>query len=90
MADDMSGERPGVAAFDFDGTLSARDTLGTAAAVVASLSERTAAALLETARAAFTEAVVLTAMVSAALAIVATIITAIVLRAADSPSSSAS
>ena len=68
----------------------ARDTLGAAAAVAASSSERTAAALLETARAAFTEAVVLTAMVSAALAIVATIVTATVLRAADSPSSSAS
>ena len=48
------------------------------------------ATLLETARAAFTEAVVLAAMVSAALAIVAAIVTATMLRAAGSQSSSAS
>ena len=68
----------------------ARDTLGGAAVVAASLSERTGAALLEAARAAFTEAVVLTAMVSAALAIAAAIVTAAMLRAAGSQSSSAS
>ena len=61
-----------------------------AAVVAASLSERTGAALLEAARAAFTEAVVLTAMVSAALAIAAAIVTAAMLRAAGSQSSSAS
>lgn len=54
----------------------ARDTLGAAEAVAGSLSERTGAALLEAARAAFTEAVVVTAMVSAALAIAAAIVTA--------------
>jgi DHA2 family multidrug resistance protein-like MFS transporter len=67
----------------------ARDTLGAAAAVAARLSERTGSALLESARAAFTEAVVLTAMVSAALAIAAAIVTATMLRAAGSQSSSA-
>ena len=64
----------------------ARDTLGAAAAVAASLSERTGAPLLETARAAFTEAVVLTAMVSALLTIVAAIVTATMLRAPGSQS----
>jgi MFS transporter, DHA2 family, multidrug resistance protein len=72
------------------GAESAGDTLGAAAAVAAGLSERTGAALLQAARAAFTEAVVLTAMVSAALAIAAAIITATMLRAAGSQSSSPS
>jgi MFS transporter, DHA2 family, multidrug resistance protein len=67
----------------------ARDTLGAAEAVAASLPERTGAVLLDAARAAFTEAVVLTAMVSAALAIAAAIVTATMLRAAGSQSPSA-
>jgi DHA2 family multidrug resistance protein-like MFS transporter len=58
----------------------ARDTLGGAAAVAASLPDRTGTALLEATRGAFTEAVGLTAMVSAALAIMAAIVTATVLR----------
>jgi DHA2 family multidrug resistance protein-like MFS transporter len=58
----------------------ARDTLAGAATVAASVPERTGTALLEAARGAFTEAVGLTAMVSAALAIMAAIVTATVLR----------
>jgi DHA2 family multidrug resistance protein-like MFS transporter len=57
-----------------------RDTIGGAAAAAASLPERTGGALLESARGAFTEAVVLSAVVSAALAITAAIVTATVLR----------
>ena len=66
----------------------ARDTLGAAAAVAASCQNGRVRCSTH-ARAAFTEAVVLTAMVSAALAIVAPIVTATVLRAAGSQSSSA-
>ncbi len=62
----------------------ARDTLGAAAAVAAGLSESTGAALLQAARAAFTEAVILTAIVSAALVVVAGIVAATVLRDGDS------
>lgn len=58
----------------------ARDTLGAATTVAASLPERTGATLLAAAREAFTDAVVLTATVSAALVIVAAIVTAVVLR----------
>jgi MFS transporter, DHA2 family, multidrug resistance protein len=58
----------------------ARDTLGGAASVAGGLPEPTGGALLDAARGAFTEAVVLSAMVSAALAITAAIVTATVLR----------
>jgi MFS transporter, DHA2 family, multidrug resistance protein len=58
----------------------ARDTLGAAAAIAASLPERTGAALLAAAREAFTDAVVLTANLSAVLVIVAAIVTAVGLR----------
>jgi DHA2 family multidrug resistance protein-like MFS transporter len=58
----------------------ARDTLGGAAAIAASLPARTGAALLAAAREAFTDAVVLTATVSAALVVIAAIMTAVVLR----------
>jgi DHA2 family multidrug resistance protein-like MFS transporter len=68
----------------------ARDTLGGAVAVAASLPDRTGAALLEAAREAFTEAVVLTAIVSAVLVAIAAIVTAAVLRNVGShPSSTA-
>ena len=66
----------------------ARDTLGGAAAIAASLPERTGAALLAAARDAFTDAVVLTATVSAALVIGAAIVTAILLRDVRSHASS--
>ena len=66
----------------------ARDTLGGAAAMAASLPERTGAALLAAARDAFTDAVVLTATVSAALVIGAAIVTAILLRDVRSHASS--
>jgi DHA2 family multidrug resistance protein-like MFS transporter len=68
----------------------ARDTLAGAAAVAASLPDRTGAALLEAARKAFTEAVVLTAAASAGLVIVAAIVTAVALRDAGSRVSSTS
>ena len=58
----------------------ARDTLGGAATIAASLPERTGVALLAAARAAFTDAVVLTATLSAALVVVAAIVTTVVLR----------
>jgi MFS transporter, DHA2 family, multidrug resistance protein len=61
----------------------ARDTLGGAVAISGSLQELAGAALLEAARGAFTEAVVLTAAVSAALAVVAAIVTATLLRDAS-------
>jgi DHA2 family multidrug resistance protein-like MFS transporter len=57
----------------------ARDTIGGAAAAAATLPERTGGALLEVARGAFTEAVVLSAMVTAGLAVTAAIVTATVL-----------
>jgi MFS transporter, DHA2 family, multidrug resistance protein len=66
----------------------ARDTLGGAAAIAASLPERTGGALLAAAREAFTDAVVLTAVVSAALVIVAAIVTAVVLSDVRSHASS--
>jgi MFS transporter, DHA2 family, multidrug resistance protein len=66
----------------------ARDTLGGAAAVAAALPDPTGALLLEAARGAFTEAVVLAALVSAALAITASILTATVLRGDSSHQSS--
>jgi DHA2 family multidrug resistance protein-like MFS transporter len=66
----------------------ARDTLGGAAAIAASLPERMGAALLAAARDAFTDAVVLTATVSAALVIGAAIVTAILLRDVRSHASS--
>ena len=62
----------------------ARDTLGAATAIAASLPERTGAALLAVARGAFTDGVVLTAAVSAVLVIVAAIVTAVGLRAVGS------
>src|SRR5215510_362517 len=74
MASGVPAEVPSTAAE------SARDTLGAAAAVATRLSERSGAALLEAAREAFTEAVVVTATVSTALAVVAAITTATVLR----------
>jgi DHA2 family multidrug resistance protein-like MFS transporter len=58
----------------------AGETLGAAAVIAASLPERTGAALLATAREAFTDAVVLTATVSAVLVVAAAIVTAVVLR----------
>jgi DHA2 family multidrug resistance protein-like MFS transporter len=58
----------------------ARDTLGEAAAVAGSLPPQAGAALLEATRGAFTEAVVVTAAVSAALAIAAAIVTVTLLR----------
>jgi DHA2 family multidrug resistance protein-like MFS transporter len=58
----------------------ARETLGGAAALAASLPERAGATLLAAAREAFTDAVVLTATVSAALVVVAALVTAVVLR----------
>jgi MFS transporter, DHA2 family, multidrug resistance protein len=66
----------------------ARDTLGGAAAIAATLPERTGAALLAAAREAFTDAVVLTATVSAALVIVAAIVTAVALSDVRSHASS--
>jgi MFS transporter, DHA2 family, multidrug resistance protein len=63
----------------------AADTLGGAAAAAADLSGETGAALLGAAREAFTEAVVLTAGLSAALALAAAIVTAALLRNAGSP-----
>jgi MFS transporter, DHA2 family, multidrug resistance protein len=66
----------------------ARDTLGAAAAIAGSLPERTGAALLGAAREAFTEAVVLTATMSAALVIGAAIVTATLLRDVRSDASS--
>ena len=64
----------------FAAAVTARDTLGGAAAIAGSLPAQAGAALLEAARGAFTEAVVLTAWVSAALAVAAAIVTATVLR----------
>jgi DHA2 family multidrug resistance protein-like MFS transporter len=55
----------------------AHDTLGAAAAIAASLPERTGVPLLEAARGAFTDAVVLTATVSSILVIAAAIVTAV-------------
>ena len=66
----------------------ARDTLGAAAAIAASLPERTGAALLAVAREAFTDAVVLTATVSAVLAIAAALVTAVRLHDVRSHASS--
>jgi MFS transporter, DHA2 family, multidrug resistance protein len=66
----------------------AGDTLGAATAIAGSLPERTGAALLGAARATFTEAVVLTATMSAALVIGAAIVTATVLRDVHSNASS--
>jgi len=66
----------------------ARDTLGAATAIAASLPERTGAALLAAARDAFTDAVVLTATVSAALVIAAALVTAVGLRDVRSHASS--
>jgi MFS transporter, DHA2 family, multidrug resistance protein len=56
----------------------AHDTLGAAAAIAASLPERTGVALLAAARDAFTDAVVLAATVSSILVITAAIVTAVV------------
>jgi DHA2 family multidrug resistance protein-like MFS transporter len=58
----------------------ARETLGAAAAVAASLSDPIGSALLGAAREAFTEAVVFAAAASATLTILAAIVTATVLR----------
>jgi DHA2 family multidrug resistance protein-like MFS transporter len=58
----------------------ARDTLGAAAALAARLPEQTGVVLLAAAREALTDAVVLTATVSAALVIAAAIVTAVMLR----------
>lgn len=58
----------------------ARDTLGGAVEIAASLPGATGEALIEAARAAFTEAVVLAAMVSAALTVFAAIVAATFLR----------
>jgi MFS transporter, DHA2 family, multidrug resistance protein len=58
----------------------ARDTLGGAAAMAGNLPPQTGAALFEAARQAFTEAVVVTAAVSAALVVTAAIVTAVALR----------
>ncbi len=58
----------------------ARDTLGGAAAIAGSLPPQTGAALFDAARQAFTDAVVVTAAVSAALALTAAIVTAVALR----------
>ena len=66
----------------------ARDTLGAAAAIAASLPERTGAALLAVAREAFTDAVVLTATVSAVLVIAAALVTAVGLHDVRSHASS--
>ncbi len=62
----------------------ARDTLGGAAAMAGSLPALEGLALLETAREAFTEAVVHTAAVSAVLALFAAIMSAMLLRNAGS------
>jgi DHA2 family multidrug resistance protein-like MFS transporter len=66
----------------------ARDTLGAATAIATSLPERTGAALLAAAREAFTDAVVLTATVSAVLVIAAALVTAVGLRDVRSDASS--
>ena len=66
----------------------ARDTLGAAAAIAASLPERTGAALLAIAREAFTDAVVLTATVSAVLVTAAALVTAVGLHDVRSHASS--
>ena len=66
----------------------ARDTLGAAAAIAASLPERTGAALLAVAREAFTDAVVVTATVSAVLVIAAALVTAVGLHDVRSHASS--
>jgi DHA2 family multidrug resistance protein-like MFS transporter len=68
----------------------ARDTIGGAVAAAATLPDGTGAALLGAARNAFTEAVVVSALISAGLAIVAAIVTATALRRADSQASSVS
>jgi MFS transporter, DHA2 family, multidrug resistance protein len=69
-----SATPPGV---PFAAADAARDTLGAAAAIAASLPEHTGAALLAAGRDAFTNAVVLTATVSALLVLVAAIVTAV-------------
>jgi MFS transporter, DHA2 family, multidrug resistance protein len=66
----------------------ARDTLGAATAIATSLPEQTGAALLAAAREAFTDAVVLTATVSAVLVIAAALVTAVGLRDVRSDASS--
>ena len=71
-------------------TEAARDTIGGAVAAAATLPDGTGAALLGAARNAFTEAVVVSALISAGLAIVAAIVTATALRSADSQASSVS
>jgi DHA2 family multidrug resistance protein-like MFS transporter len=68
----------------------ARDSLGGAAAVAATLPGPMGASLLTAAREAFTEAVIASAMVTAALAIAAAVVTATLLRAAGPPASPAS
>lgn len=63
----------------------ARDTLGGAAAIAADLPTQAGMALMEVARAAFTESVVIAAGVSAALAVAAAIATVTLLRNAGAP-----
>jgi DHA2 family multidrug resistance protein-like MFS transporter len=65
----------------------ARDTLGEAAVMSASLPGQTGAALLEAAREACTAAVILTAALSAALALAAAIVTATLLCDVGPPDS---
>ncbi|MGH8175478.1 MAG: MFS transporter [Steroidobacter sp.] len=65
----------------------ARDTLGGAVTIVGQLSTQTGAALLETAREAFTQGVVIAAAVSAVLAVVAAIMTVTLLRSAGAAQS---
>ena len=66
----------------------ARDTLAAAAAAAADLSGPAGPALLEAARDSFTEAVVVTAVISGLLALVAAALVAVVLRDAGPPMSS--
>ena len=73
-----------------DAAAAARDTLGGATAVAASLPEDLGAALIGTARDAFTAAVVLSAIVSVAVAVAAAVVTATVLRHASSSKGGAS
>jgi DHA2 family multidrug resistance protein-like MFS transporter len=66
----------------------ARATLGGAVAIGETLPEPLAAALLTTARDSFTEALVLTAAISAALMIVTAVVAAVALRRTRPPSES--
>ena len=72
--------RTAMASADVPFPAEARDTLGGAVAIAASSPGQAGALLLAASREAFTDAVVLTSTVSAALVLIAAIVTAVVLR----------